>query len=509
MESWFPSSDDESEELEAIAIKLEAMRRGNERRKKRSRAWYEEDETEKDNDESNDEDEDKVHCYPIKCTELSNNHEQCDDSDASAVDLIRQLSGRLQVPADEEEQEEDDQVYTASMKSVENRQDYKQHDESVESSIDPTRPPLKDIRAPPASPSSLHDSQSFASSGEKLEELQEDQDSFCEDFESNSFILDDSMLEQALAKAEAQTLHQSAQVSPVVDTNKKNTTSPELCLNEDEYFSSPLFSNGKSTVHSPSVLEWFPKEQDVPDDVYRFELEDKVTPMEQPHKEAQSPTGEKEPLPSSKQDSDENDDDWVQELLHEQERHVRGELQAEIPVQDTLLRAEIVSFDHVSRAFGFSPSPIKARLAKAQNKDDELLEIPTRDDAPTNEGIECDERYLEVDPSHYPLPSNDGRPQPLVHHFTLESHPPVTRHRFPVVSVFKQSQIAKFFHLKFEKFNSMQSELTNTLAHSDDHLVVAARKSEEGHSAVEFVDSQHFHLSCITMFSCCRFSSWR
>ena len=184
------------------------------------------------------------------------------------------------------------------------------------------------------------------------------------------------------------------------------------------------------------------------------------------------------------------DDDWVQELLREQEKQAQGQVATSSPLQETNLCfvGSPPGFDkeQISQAFGFSPtnkSPSQTRDlgfdSPSEEEIDEIgpLEIPSREDQESrqaDDGIERDERYPEVDPSRYPLPSHRSRPEPLVHFFTSQSHPPQSRRRHPVVSIFTKPQVSKFFRIKFENFNTMQSELSNMLAHSDDHLVVAA-----------------------------------
>ena len=79
----------------------------------------------------------------------------------------------------------------------------------------------------------------------------------------------------------------------------------------------------------------------------------------------------------------------------------------------------------------------------------------------------------EVDPSLYqPMPYRN-RQDPIVHYLSIHNRPMQIRRKISVKDLFS-SPIHKLWESKFDTFNSLQSEVANTLAHSNDSLVVSA-----------------------------------
>jgi hypothetical protein len=84
-----------------------------------------------------------------------------------------------------------------------------------------------------------------------------------------------------------------------------------------------------------------------------------------------------------------------------------------------------------------------------------------------------EERRSEIDPSFYePRPREDLQ-DPIVHSFSTRNRPLHTRKLLPVCEVF-DSTVSKLWQNKFDSFNQLQSEMANTLAYSDDNVIVSA-----------------------------------
>jgi hypothetical protein len=80
-------------------------------------------------------------------------------------------------------------------------------------------------------------------------------------------------------------------------------------------------------------------------------------------------------------------------------------------------------------------------------------------------------RTFEVDPSLYqPLPYQ-RRTDPIVHHLSIHNRPKAQRQQIPIKNVFP-SPLCNLW--QFGTFNHLQSEVANTLAHSDDSIAVSA-----------------------------------
>jgi hypothetical protein len=209
-------------------------------------------------------------------------------------------------------------------------------------------------------------------------------------------------------------------------------------------------------------------------------------------------------------DDMEGGDAWIQELLQQEEAKAQGLYEEPIHAFTPPLTQGGGSVDghtqslqdkYVDEAFGFTPSqkipPSTANASQDiwEQPEVEVLEVPRRTDADQgSDGIDRDERYTEVDPSRYLAPPYRDRPPPLVHNFTANSHPPTRRRRLPVLEVFAQPQVASLFLAKFENFNPMQSELSNSLAHSDDHMVVAAPTGAGKTAVFEMAMARFFNV---------------
>lgn len=83
------------------------------------------------------------------------------------------------------------------------------------------------------------------------------------------------------------------------------------------------------------------------------------------------------------------------------------------------------------------------------------------------------ERPSEVDPSLYLPPTLRHRPDPIVHHLSIHNRPINLRQKIPVKELFS-SPMHQLWQSKFDTFNHLQSEVANTLAHSDDSIIVSA-----------------------------------
>jgi superfamily II RNA helicase len=83
------------------------------------------------------------------------------------------------------------------------------------------------------------------------------------------------------------------------------------------------------------------------------------------------------------------------------------------------------------------------------------------------------ERVSEVDPSLYQPPPYRHRADPIVHHLSIHNRPKSVRQKILVKELFS-SPLHKLWLSKFDTFNHLQSEVANTLAHSDDSIVVSA-----------------------------------
>jgi superfamily II helicase len=82
-------------------------------------------------------------------------------------------------------------------------------------------------------------------------------------------------------------------------------------------------------------------------------------------------------------------------------------------------------------------------------------------------------RIREVDPSLYMPPPSVPQPDPIVHSFSLRNRPMDKRQQIPVDQVFPPP-LNYFWKSKFNKFNHLQSEVVNVLAHSNDNFLISS-----------------------------------
>jgi hypothetical protein len=80
---------------------------------------------------------------------------------------------------------------------------------------------------------------------------------------------------------------------------------------------------------------------------------------------------------------------------------------------------------------------------------------------------------LEVDFSLYAPPEVQDRLPPVLHSFNQNNCPLNSRRHIPVRDLF-QSPICNLWSSKIERFNAIQSTVSNAVCHSDDHVVVSA-----------------------------------
>jgi len=101
-------------------------------------------------------------------------------------------------------------------------------------------------------------------------------------------------------------------------------------------------------------------------------------------------------------------------------------------------------------------------------------ELTRQQDEPTSMLVQsCMGRASEVDPSLYQPPPYRRRPDPIVHQLSIHNRPKHTRQQILIKELFS-SPLHKLWLSKFDTFNHLQSEVANTLAHSDDSIVVSA-----------------------------------
>jgi ATP-dependent DNA helicase HFM1/MER3 len=86
---------------------------------------------------------------------------------------------------------------------------------------------------------------------------------------------------------------------------------------------------------------------------------------------------------------------------------------------------------------------------------------------------EASDQDPEIHFSLYAPPPYRERPPPVLHEFTTWSKPIALRRQIPIASLFS-APVNLMWKAKFENFNPLQAELSNTLCHSDDNVVVSA-----------------------------------
>ena len=519
MENWNPSSDDESEEMEAMRAKLHSLQ--NKGRRKRMGSWINGDNDDDDDDDSisDGKDTSKKACDATKKVKKT---KEKDDDDSCSLDL--ETSSSLA------EGLESWSPCPSPLPPTTHVDVSAMTEQHTPSSLHASQSTANDDESAATSSSSSSQSEFVAAAAQNKKTLggdnkTEEQDNLQLGDLNELHFLDDATLEAALKQAEAEysksnsylaaksaaSLGSAGRDSPqdfsssknrraeAPDNNNNNDDDDEISisLQQDSPHESTLPVR-QATLHEEDWIEaYLQKEQDAQQDsaaVSQHVQQEHTTqsnnlplqeePSYEPQDSRNSDTRATTPaatsvLPDSTKPLGHQDDEWVKELLHQQELQAKGQVPP--PTFDHVPTMSIhhVDHDHFAQAFDVTSTTPKDSSFYSHEmfrlEDDQDLEIPTRDDdRPVNDGIERDERYPEVDPSRCPRPARGNRPEPLVHHFTSESHPPNVRRRLPVVSIFHKPQIAKFFTQKFENFNTMQSELANMLAHSDDHIVLAA-----------------------------------
>ena len=87
--------------------------------------------------------------------------------------------------------------------------------------------------------------------------------------------------------------------------------------------------------------------------------------------------------------------------------------------------------------------------------------------------IELEERTPEIHPSFYQPQTYVPKQPPIVHEYSTANRPPNARKCLPVSKVFERP-VNSLWRAKFTEFNTMQSELAQMIAYSDDNTVVSA-----------------------------------
>ena len=80
---------------------------------------------------------------------------------------------------------------------------------------------------------------------------------------------------------------------------------------------------------------------------------------------------------------------------------------------------------------------------------------------------------LGIEHDMYKPPRFAPGPDPIVHRFDGGNHPPHARRSIPVEQVFSHP-VKNMWKSKFRRFNHVQSEMANTLANSEDNVVISA-----------------------------------
>ena len=172
---------------------------------------------------------------------------------------------------------------------------------------------------------------------------------------------------------------------------------------------------------------------------------------------------------------EESGGDWLERLLETElaavEREI-GQLPTDEPIPENSMSPTELNEETIAQAFGFDNPATQSSSGNSNcpsqriSGDDNLRHTPTP-------GIERETRTPEVHPDLYAPPTPEQRSEPIVHYFAEVNRPKLQRQRVPVNQIFDQYRsIASFF--KFGSFNHLQSEVANTLAFSDDNVVLSA-----------------------------------
>jgi hypothetical protein len=82
-------------------------------------------------------------------------------------------------------------------------------------------------------------------------------------------------------------------------------------------------------------------------------------------------------------------------------------------------------------------------------------------------------RNPEIHSSFCTPPPHRPMPEPMVHYYSPSNRPVSDRKNIPVSQIF-DAPVNTLWKSKFDTFNQLQSEIVNTLAYSDDNIVVSA-----------------------------------
>jgi hypothetical protein len=82
-------------------------------------------------------------------------------------------------------------------------------------------------------------------------------------------------------------------------------------------------------------------------------------------------------------------------------------------------------------------------------------------------------RNPEIHSSFCTPPQHRPMPEPMVHYYSPSNRPVRDRKNIPVSQIF-DAPVNTLWKSKFDTFNQLQSEIVNTLAYSDDNIVVSA-----------------------------------
>jgi superfamily II RNA helicase len=184
-------------------------------------------------------------------------------------------------------------------------------------------------------------------------------------------------------------------------------------------------------------------------------------------------------------EQEERDCDDIQKIIDEELELQYASAAAAVVVERQEMHQESSVWDldngGIDQAFGFAMAPSHqatfpdstGNAQEASNGSETCSSDDEQGVGAYRDGIDTDERVSEVHPSLYVPPPYQHQPQPLVHFFSQSNRPMASRQCAPIAQLF-QPRVACFWKGKFDHFNHLQSEVANTLAHSDDNVVVSA-----------------------------------
>jgi DEAD/DEAH box helicase len=103
------------------------------------------------------------------------------------------------------------------------------------------------------------------------------------------------------------------------------------------------------------------------------------------------------------------------------------------------------------------------------------------------------DRKTEVDPALYSPPRYYHKQPPIVHQLSLHNRPKHVRKYIPVTQLFK-SPISALWKSKFDKFNTLQSEVSTVLVSKNDNVVVSAPTSSGKTAVFEMAMARHISM---------------